>query len=889
MTPMDQRNACTEGGSGEYGTGLPGLDALFCGVRAGDNLVWDVEEASEYRRFVEPFAAAAIRKGIRIVYFRFADHEALVQEGTGVTVVELDPSGGFEHFVSEIVDVVETEAARAWFVFDCLSGLANVWYADRMMANFFLVVCPFVLKLRSLAYFALYKHRHSNHATDTIYSTAQIIIEVWTHRGKTYVQPQKVEDRQSPTMYMLHSMEGDRFLPISNSALTADVVASVKRPLLNFTIQRFGPWTASYHEAEAIVEALKRGEPKEAEAGLLFERMLHMVITRQRSFLPLARRYFDLPFLTDVLKRLIGSGLIGGKARGILLAQRILRKADPEWERILEVHDSFFIGSDVFYTYIIQNDCWWLRRKKGTIEEILERAAIARERILAGRFLDYIVVQFQEMLEYFGQAPIIVRSSSIQEDSYGNAFSGKYESVFCANQGTPEDRLASFLDAVRRVYASSLSEEALLYRLHHGLLFEDEQMALLVQRVSGNLWGDWFFPPAAGVGFSYNPFAWDSSIDPKSGMLRLAFGLGTRAVDRVDDDYTRIVALNAPLKQPGKDPEEAKKYTQRKVDLIDIGNNRFSTEPIRRTLALLPDGIRALFGRPDETALARARELGMDEESALCLDFKGLLAEGDFCERMRLLLSTLEAAYEHPVDVEFTVNAATEGNGAGGDRAYRINLVQCRPFKVRIVGAGDLGVRPSSLPAENVFIRSDGPVVGRSLAAKVDRLVYVSSEEYTTLSEQERYAVARLIGRLAHLPSGKKEPVVMLVGPGRWGTSTPAMGVPVSFNDIKGVTVLVELALMHAGLVPDVSLGTHFFNDLVEMDMLYFAVFPERTGCCLNEDFLTAASRSLRVVEPDDPLWRRAVVVLESAAGEAGAELRLYADATAQEALCYLA
>ena len=869
----------------EFSTGLDGLDEVFCGLTPGDNLVWDVEEIEEYRRFALPFARGAIARGKRVVYFRFADHPSVLEDAEGIDRVELDPSRGFEHFVSDLVDVVEATASDAWFVFDCLSGLAKSWYADRMMANFFLVVCPFILQLKSLAYFSLYKHTHSNHATDTIYSTAQIIVEVWTRQGRIYIQPQKVEDRTAPTMYMLHAMEGGDFRPVSNSALTADVVASVKRPLLNFTIQRFGPWTASYHEAEAVMAALARGEPKEKEAELLFERLLHMAVTRQTSFLPLARKYFDLVFLTDILKRLIGSGLIGGKARGILLAQRILREADPAWERLLEIHDSFYIGSDVFYTYVIQNDCWWLRRKKGTIEEILQRAALARERILKGKFLDYIVVQFQEMLEYFGQAPIIVRSSSIQEDSYGNAFSGKYESVFCANQGTPSARLEVFLDAVRRVYASSLSEDALQYRLHHGLLHEDEQMALLVQRVSGDAWGDWFYPPAGGVGFSYNPYVWDPSIDPHSGMLRLAFGLGTRAVDRVDDDYTRIVALNAPLRRPDKRPEDAYKYIQRKMDLIDIGANRFSTEPVRAGLARLPPAIRDLFASEEREAAERARELGLDAAGALRLDFKGLFEHTDFCGRMRSMLASLEAAYEHPVDVEFTVNAVPDDRGAGIG-GYRINLVQCRPFKVRIMGRGDIGLIPSSVPEEKVFLRTDGPIVGRSLAAPVDRLVYVSSEAYTLLGEQERYAVARLVGRLAHLPSGKKEPVVMLVGPGRWGTSTPAMGVPVSFNDIKGVTVLVELALMHAGLVPDVSLGTHFFNDLVEMDMLYFAVFPERDECCLSEDFLGRAARALRVVEPDDELWRRTITVLES--GDGG-ELRLYADATAQRALCYLA
>jgi hypothetical protein len=690
-------------------------------------------------------------------------------------------------------------------------------------------------------------------------------------------------------MYTLHRKEGEIFTPITNSAQIADVAASARNPLLSLTIQRAGLWSASYHEGAALLAAQERGELREDEKEALFERLLRMAITRQGSFLPLARRYFDIPCLLDLMKRLIGSGLVGGKARGILLARRILREKDPRWEETLENHDSFFIGSDVFYTYVIQNDCWWLRqwpgRKTSSIEEILEKAAAARERILHGEFLDYIVIQFQEMLEYFGQSPIIVRSSSLQEDSYGNAFSGKYESVFCANQGSPEERLAAFLDAVRTVYASSMSEDALLYRLHHGLLFEDEQMALLVQRVSGDLWGDWFFPPAGGVGFSYNPFAWDPSIDPRAGVLRMVLGLGTRAVDRIDDDYTRIVALNQPLKRPDKNTEEAYKYLQRKADLIDLGKNQFTTMPVKKALEKMPQDIQDLFSSADPAAAARARELGLDPAAAKNPDFTGLFEQTDFCARMRDMLETLEAAYEHPVDIEFTLNM----DNRDGKPSYRINLVQCRPFKVKILGAGDIGQLPSSVPRDRIFIQSDGPIVGRSMAAPVDRLIYVSPEAYTALGEQERYGVARLVGDLSRRPRAKKDPVIMVVGPGRWGTSTPAMGVPVSFNDIKGVSVLVELAIMHAGLVPDVSLGTHFFNDLVEMDMLYFAVFPGRGQNCFSEGFLREAPAFLDLIPPENDLWAKAVTVLEQRHGgdAGGGELRLYADAASQTVLCY--
>jgi len=875
-------------------TGLPHLDSTLQGLLPGDNLVWEIESVDHYQYFIQPFVQTAFKGGKKIIYFHFSGEKPLLVESTNIRVEVLNPLKGFEHFVSHIVDIIESYADNAWYVFDCLSPLAKEWYSDRMMANFFMVVCPLVLHLKSLAYYAIYKHLHSNHATDTIYGTAQIIIELWNYQGSYYLQPHRAESRFSPTLYMLHLLKDDgRLEPITNSARTADVVARVKQPLLNFTIQRFGPWTASYHEAEAIIEALNRGDPKEAEANALFERLLHMVITRQTSFLPLARKYFTLPFLVDVLKRLIGSGLIGGKARGILLAQLILKESHPRWSTILESHDSFFIGSDVFYTFVIQNNCWWLRRKRGTMDEILANARIARERILKGSFLDYIVLQFREMLEYFGQAPIIVRSSSIQEDSYGNAFSGKYESVFCANQGNLDERLAAFLDAVRQVYASSLSEDALMYRLHHGLLHEDEQMALIVQRVSGDVWGSYFFPPAAGVGFSFNPFVWERSIDPHAGVLRLAFGLGTRAVDRLDDDYIRIVALNAPLSRPEKDSEEHKKHTQRKIDLINLKDNCFQTIPVRDALSLLPESLRQYFCQVDQDAASRARELGFPVKSAFQVDFSELFQRTDFCDRMRELLQVLEKAYEHPVDVEFTVNCILSDEGTLKD--YRINLVQCRPFQVKLMGSGTLGILPSNINKEHLFLISDGPIVGRSVAAPISRLVYVSSQAYTALSEQDKYALARLIGQVAHprdsRPYGNHatsvhpEGIVMLVGPGRWGTSTPSMGVPVTFNDIKDVKVLVELALMHEGLVPDVSLGTHFFNDLVEMDMLYFAVFPERNHCLFNEEFIQYSQNFLHLVPPENDLWASVLTVLESTEQ---AELRLYADATAQRAVCYL-
>ena len=212
------------------------------------------------------------------------------------------------------------------------------------------------------------------------------------------------------------------------------------------------------------------------------------------------------------------------------------------------------------------------------------------------------------MLDYFGQSPIIVRSSSLLEDNFGTAFAGKYESVFCSNQGERARRLQDFLCAVRAVYASIVSEEALAYRSQRALLGQDEQMALLVQRVSGARYGDLFYPQAAGVGFSFNPYVWHKTIDPEAGVLRLVFGLGTRAVDRSDDDYTRIVALNAPDCRPESNQDEVRGHAQRRVDAIDLAANNHTSTSFEQIVAGQPSLPLDMFASRDRRLGARRGE-----------------------------------------------------------------------------------------------------------------------------------------------------------------------------------------------------------------------------------------------------------------------------------------
>jgi len=860
-------------------SGLPGLDQILTGIRLGDNVVMQVDSIDDYVRFVHPFCQAAHRDNRQLIYFRFAEHPAVIPQGIKAHVFTLHPESGFEDFISEIFNVIERFGKGAFYVFDSLSDLAVDWYSDRMLGNFFMLACPYLYDFDTVAYFALLRNHHTSFAVDAIHDTAQVVIDIYNSRGNIYVHPLKVDQRYSPTMYMLHRWEGEAFVPEVRSAVTAEILGQTPQPWLDFAMRRPDFWTRSFLQAQEIVNTTRADQRGAWKESKLFNRLLRMVVSRDPRLLALAEKYFDFTDVVGIGKRMIGTGLVGGKTVGMLLARAILRQEDPIWSDKLEPHDSFYIGSDVFYTYLIQNKCWWMRRQLKLQERDAEVARQAKELLLNGTFPQDIRDQFMEMLEYFGQSPIIVRSSSLLEDAYGNAFSGKYESVFCANQGTPQERLDGLMAAVRQVYASTLSEEALAYRAHWGLLNRDEQMGLLVQRVSGAVYGDLYFPQIAGVGFSFNPYVWNAEIDPKAGMLRLVFGLGTRAVECIDDDYTRIVALNAPTRRPESSSQDIRKYTQHKVDILDLNKNSLQCLSFEEVVKRAGDLPLDIFASRDAQMERRIRESGRGRVFSWMLTFNDLLSRTPLVEDMRRMLVTLQAAYSQPVDIEFTVNFFNHDE-------YRINLVQCRPFQVK----GDLlSIEvPRSISRDQVFLEGQGPVIGNSVAATIDRIIYVVPEVYGKMNTSDRYTIARLIGQLTHLKGDKENPTIMLIGPGRWATTTPALGVPVSFAEINTVSVLCEVALMHEGLIPEVSLGTHFFNDLVEMDMLYFAIHPQRYDNALNAELFEKCDNKLPGLLPAAEKWSHAVKIIEGAEMKDDLRICLSADVLKQSVICYL-
>lgn len=854
-------------------TGIPTLDGVLKGVNAGDNIVWEVEAVEDYADLVRPYAAAAVRHGHRTIYFRFASHPPLLAPGDGVELHEFQPEEGFEPFLDRIHDTIRRAGRGAHYVFDCLSELAADWYSDQMLGNFFVLTCPYLYDLETVTYFGLFSGRHSPHAVEPILHTTQLYLEVLRRGTSRYIRPVKVQHRYSATINMLHAWKDGEVRLVTSSAEIAEALATGRDPGLNVD-RRPGPWHRTFLDVLSEKADIDAGRAPAEREAVLSDRLMRMMVSRDDRVLGLVRTHFALDDFLAIRERMVGTGRIGGKTVGMLLARAMLRTADPRLAELLETHDSFYVGSDVYCTYLVHNGVWWLREKQRDPETFLEGAEQARRRILTGTFPEFLVRQLERVLDYYGQSPFIVRSSSLLEDNFGNAFAGKYESVFCANQGSRERRMEDFLSAIRTVYASAMGERALRYRAERDLLELDEQMALLIMRVSGEMVGRSFFPPAAGVAFSYNPYVWNADIDPKAGVARLVFGLGTRAVNRSDDDYTRIVALNAPMLRPESNFDEVCQTAQRNMDYIDLDANRLVSGHVLDVVSPSTDLPMDLFITQDPS-----NEPG--HPGARALTFERLLTHTDFVDDMRAILSTLQMGYGSPVDIEFTVNF-------DADERYRINLVQCRPLQVR-------GHEDGALPSIDVeparrIIEARGAVVGHSRVTAIDRFIYVVPSVYGTLPMQDRHEIAQVLGRLNRAATRRPPGEIMILGPGRWGTSSPELGVPVAFSDISRASVLCEIVAMHKDLVPDVSLGTHFLNELVEMDMLYLALFPDRGQNRLDESvFLDNPNRLIEIV-PDAGRWENAIRVIDAVdAVQPGEKAMLVADAVEQRVICYRA
>lgn len=854
-------------------TGFGSLDDVIQHLRMGDNVVFQVKDIEVYKRFVKAFIEKKADPQRKIIYIRFAQHAPLIENVAHIEVFPVNAENGFEEFCSQIHEKITREGRDIFYIFDCLSELLDRWATDSMIGNFFKVTCPYLYELNTIAYFATYKNRNSFHTTAVIRDTTQVLFDVYEVKGTTYVHPLKVWNRYTPTLFLPHLVQENQFLPVTSSGEAAALYSQLGEDDEN-PERDLDYWDRLFLKAGELLSSSSSSTIAQVKERI--NQLSRIFLTRDERILELIYKHFSLQDILSIKSRLIGSGFIGGKAVGMLLARKILILDSETWKNILEPHDSFYIGSDVFYSFLVDNNLWTMKmEQRRTSEQHFAKASHLRGKILLGQFNDAIKSKFLRMLEYFGQSPIIVRSSSLLEDGFGNAFPGKYESIFCINQGTLDERYHHFAGAVRQVFASTLSEEALSYREKHGLSNTEEQMALLVQRVSGSNKQDYFFPDIAGVGFSYNTYVWDTQMDPNAGMLRLVLGLGTRAVNRLEGDYARIAALDRPQSIPFDGLQSFKAYSQRKMDVLNIRHNRQECFSIQDLIDRQIDLHQATMAERDLETEQKMKQLGLNCQESWVFSFNPLFSNTDFCQMFSKLLETLEAAYCHPIDIEFTVNFR-RNNG------YLINLLQCRPLQVQ--GSKERVEFPREIPLNQILFKSKGNFMGGNIHTTIHKVIIVDPQAYNLLSQSEKYEVARTVGRL-NKQIHKETTTVLLLGPGRWGSRIPSLGVPVAFAELNHISILGEIGYRHTGFLPDVSFGTHFFQDMIESEIVYLALFPERQDTIYQLESLENFAQKSHAIVSERPNLREVVKVYDLVPGKIS--LQLISDIKSQEIQCF--
>jgi len=545
--------------------------------------------------------------------------------------------------------------------------------------------------------------------------------------------------------------------------------------------------------------------------------------------------------------RLIGEGHVGGKAGGIIFVKDHMTQASlTPYDDLILFPDSTVLTTAVFDEFIQGNRLAPVVEAKCRGELSLGEMG---GRFLAARLPAWSVQRLRALLER-ERRPLVVRSSSLMEDNPDHSFAGIYLSEFLPNTGDLEGRLKNLIGSIKRVYVSTFGENARAYRKRYGLSWEEERMAVLIQNMVGSHYpGQLFYPLVSGVAFSRNFYPWTERLKQEDGVARLVIGVGTRAVGRA---YARVFSPQLPgLRPEGTDPQEIVRYAQEIVDVLDMAAGNLSSVPLN-----------SLENPHFPKVLAIAREDGTlldytwaPQGRERCIALFNRLVETDqyapLTPILQSLLAGLERLFGKPVDIEFALDfvetdrlAKIVASGSAGETIAQRFPDRDEVGLFYLLQARHLGCREEHRrvtipepPPERVLLRCHN-VLGNGYQGKIKHLILVDPERYRF---DKGYAVARRVGRLDQLFGDEG---YILMGPGRWATSDPQLGVPVRYSEIAGAAVIVEMAA--EGFSPELSYGTHFYADMVASGILYLS-YDAKKGDRFNRQALKG-----HLMEPSD-------------------------------------
>ncbi len=636
-----------------------------------------------------------------------------------------------------------------------------------------------------------------------------------------------------------------------------------------------------------IIDAIIRHYPLLNELSAPAEKALRVALIRRfffsrLQFINAAKNFIGLDDFHEIAQKIIhppgGHGRLGGKSAGMFLASRILKR-NPEF--IEEFGDI-----KVPQTWYLSSDCLWYFMSYNNLEDVIEQKYKEIDEIRIE--YPYIIQVFKnslfppelvrglaQALDDFGEVPLIVRSSSLLEDSLGTAFSGKYKSLFLANQGSKSERLEALMDAIAEVYASVFGPDPIEYRSERGLLDFMEEMGILIQEVVGNRFGKYFLPGCGGVAFSHNEFRWSPRIRREDGLIRLVPGLGTRAVDRLSDDYPVLIAPGQPSLRVNVTPDEILRYSPRKIDVINLETRAFESHSIAEVIEDAGDislYLKKWVSVYDNGRFRQYSPLLDNRSDNLVVTFKPLIDNTPFVARINRMLILLKEAMGVPVDVEF----ATDGTD--------LFLLQCRPQShARSSVASPI---PKDIPEKNIVFNAR-QYISNGTMPEITHIVYVDPEEYGRLPDRESMTkVGQIISRLNKILPKRQ---FILMGPGRWGSRGDIkLGVKVTYSDFNNTAALIEIARKKGNYLPELSFGTHFFQDLVESEIRYLPLYPDNDDIIFNDRYLSRTRNILPEILPEYESFASTVRVIDVPKSSDGKILRVLMNADLDEAVAFL-
>jgi pyruvate, water dikinase len=645
---------------------------------------------------------------------------------------------------------------------------------------------------------------------------------------------------------------------------------------------------SSLVEIASAIERYRHLIPQGVELSSPRERsfrvsLIQRLLSDDSQFVQVAKKFISVNDFHDLLDQTIypaGShGRLGGKSAGLFVASQILKKhaAENELLKNIKTPKTRRLTSDGLLNFINYNDLEEMSEHKyKDVGQVRQEYPSIVQVFKGSSFPPEIINGLSTALDDFREVPLIVRSSSLLEDRRGTSFAGKYKSLFIANQGDKHERLMALMDAIAEVYASTFGPDPIGYRIEHGLIDLHEEMGIMIQEVVGSRIGRYFMPAFAGVAFSRNAFQWSRRIRREDGLLRMVPGLGTRAVDRVMDDYPILISPGQPALRVNVTVEEKVRYSPKRIDVINLESGLFETVEIGDLLYEYADQypmIQQLVSILQDDRLMQPWGFGLkNSKDPLIVTFEGLLTQTGFIDQASAMLKALQSEFHAPVDLEF----AHDGTD--------LYLLQCRPQSYGTKSQPP--AIPRDVSKDRILFTAKRYVTNGAISG-IAYIVYVDPQKYAELpNRSDLIAVGRAVAALNQLLPKRQ---FILMGPGRWGSRGDIrLGVNVSYSDINNTAMLIEIAQKQKDYVPELSFGTHFFQDLVEASIRYLPLYPGDWGTIFNESFFENSRNWLPDLLPDFAYLAETVRVIDVANTAPGMVLEILMNGDLDEAIAII-